>query len=85
MDRLTERYRFFQVERFAGLAGKMKEELPSYLAAIAMIKPLNERVDEDNKDTFDFAAWWSVQQGDLRAWADALCVVGAPRSEPLAS
>ena len=76
VDRLAERYRFFDLVRFAGLAAKMKEELPSYLAAVAMIKPLNERLDEDDKDTFDIEAWWrSVHLGDLRAWADALCAV----------
>ena len=75
VDRLAERQRFFELERFAGLADKMKEELPSYLAAVAMIKPLNERLDEDDKDTFDNEAWWSAHLGDLRAWADALCAV----------
>jgi len=75
VDRLAERYRFFDLVRFARLADKMKEELPSYLAAVAMIRPLNERLDEDDKDTFDIEAWWSVHLGDLRAWADALCAV----------
>ena len=39
VDRIAGRCRFFLAERFAGLADKMKEELPSYLAAVAMIKP----------------------------------------------
>jgi hypothetical protein len=72
VDHIVEKYRFFNLPRFAGLVNKMKEELPSYLAAVAMIKPLHERLDKDGKGTFDIEAWWNVQQSDLRAWAEVL-------------
>ena len=53
----------------------MKEELPAYRAAVAMIKPLEEREDAKGNDTFDMEAWWKSQRGDLRAWALVLRAV----------
>jgi hypothetical protein len=41
----ASRYRFFGLPHFTGLPVKMKEELPAYRAAVAMIKPLEERED----------------------------------------
>lgn len=75
VDRLVSRYRFFCLPRFAGLPVKMKEELPSYRAAVAMIKPLEERKNAEGNDAFDMEAWWKSQRGDLRAWASALRAV----------
>ena len=37
VDRLISRYRIFGLLRFSGLPAKMKEELPAYRAAVAMI------------------------------------------------
>jgi hypothetical protein len=37
VDPLVSRYRFFGLPRFTGLPAKMKEELPAYRAAVAMI------------------------------------------------
>ena len=75
VDRLVSRYRFFGLPRFTGLPAKMKEELPAYRAAVAMIKPLEEREDAKGNDTFDMEAWWKSQRGDLRAWASVLRAV----------
>jgi hypothetical protein len=58
-----------------GLQAKMKEELPAYRAAVAMIKPLEEREDAEGYDTFDMEAWWNSQRGDLRALASVLRAV----------
>jgi hypothetical protein len=58
-----------------GLQAKMKEELPAYRAAVAMIKPLEEREDAEGNDTFDMEAWWKSQRGDLRALASVLRAV----------
>ena len=43
VDRLISRYRFFGLSRLTGLPAKMKEELPAYREAVAMIKPLEKR------------------------------------------
>ena len=75
VDRLVSCYRFFRLPRFTGLPTKMKEELPAYRAAVAMIKPLEEREDAKGNDTFDMEAWWKSQRGDLRAWASVLRAV----------
>ena len=56
VDRLVSRYRFFGLPRFTGLPAKMKEELPAYRAAVAMIKSLEEREDTEGSDTFDMEA-----------------------------
>jgi hypothetical protein len=74
-DRLVSRYRFFCLPRFTGLPAKMKEELPAYRAAVAMIKPLEEREDAEGNDTFDAKAWSKSQRVDLRPWASALRAV----------
>jgi hypothetical protein len=74
-DCLISRYRFFGLPRFTGLPAKMKEELPAYRAAVAMIKPLEERENAEGNGTFDMEAWWKSQRSDLRAWASALRAV----------
>jgi hypothetical protein len=53
----------------------MKEELPAYRAAVAMIKPLEEREEAEDNGTFDVEAWWKSQWGDLRTWASVLRAV----------
>ena len=53
VDRRISRSRFFGLPCFTGLPAKMKEELPAYRAAVAMIKPLEEREDAEGNDTFD--------------------------------
>ena len=75
VDRLISRYRIFGLPRFSGLPAKMKEELPAYRAAVAMIKPLEEREIAEGNGTFDIGAWWKSQRGDLRAWASVLRTV----------
>ena len=69
------RYRFFGLPRFTGLPAKMKGELPAYRAAVAMIKPLEEREDAEGNGTIDVEAWWKSQWGDLRTWASVLRAV----------
>ena len=75
VDHLASRYRFFGLPRFTGLPTKMKEELPAYRAAVAMIKPLEERENAEGNCTFDVEAWWKNQRGDLRTWASLLRAV----------
>jgi hypothetical protein len=65
--RLISRYRFFVLPRFTGLPAKIKEELPAYHAAVAMIKPLEERENAEGNGTFDMEALWKSQRSDLRA------------------
>ena len=60
VDRLVSRYRFFGLSLFTGLPAKMKEELPAYRAAVAMIKSLEEREDAEGSDTFDMEARWKI-------------------------
>jgi hypothetical protein len=47
---------FLGFPRFTGLPAKMKEELPAYRAAVAMIKPLEEREDAEGNGPFDVDA-----------------------------
>jgi hypothetical protein len=75
VDRLISRYRIFGLPRFSGLPAKMKEELPAYRAAVAMIKPLEERENVEGNDIFDMEAWWKSKRSDLRAWASVLRAV----------
>jgi hypothetical protein len=84
VDHLVSRYRFFGLPRFTWLPAKMKEELPAYRAAVATIKPLEERGDAEGNETSDVRAWWKSQRGDLRAWASVLRAVlcHAPNSCP---
>ena len=62
VDELVEAYRFFKLERFAGLPEKMKAELPAYSAEVAEI-PAGD---------FDIEAWWRVKQAQFPALSTAL-------------
>ena len=62
VDELIEAYRFFKLDRFAGLPDKMKAELPAYSAAVAEI-PAGD---------FDIEAWWRVKQAQFPALSTAL-------------
>jgi hypothetical protein len=57
VDSPVSRYRFFGLPRFTGLPAKMKGGLPTYRAAVAMIKPLEEREDAEANGTFNVEAW----------------------------
>ena len=84
VDHLVSRYRLFGLSLFTGLPAKMKEELPAFRAAVAMIKSLEERKDAEGSDTFDMEARWKIRRGDLRAWASLLGAVlcHVPNSYP---
>jgi hypothetical protein len=63
VDRLVSGYRFFGLPRFTGVPAKIKEELPAYRAAVAMIKPLEKREYAEGNGTLDMEAWWKSQRG----------------------
>jgi hypothetical protein len=73
VDRLVSGYRFFVVPRFTGLPAKMREELPAYRAAAALINSLEEQEDAEGNGTFDSGV--TCARGPpccARCWASVL-------------
>jgi len=93
VDRLVSRYRFFVLPRFTGC--QMKNELPAYRAAVAMIKSLEEREDSEGNGTFCKPSTWkcggkfsgvTCARGPLCCSpCSAMCRTLAPRSARLVS
>ena len=73
VDHLISSYRLFGLPRFSGLPAKTKEELPAYRAAVAMMKPLEERGGK--------VSGVNCARGPLcYAPCCAMCLARAPRS-----
>ena len=62
----------------------MKDELHLHKACIAQIRPIEERLDEDGKGTFNIQSWWRESKVALPAWSKTLRAVlcHAPNSAP---
>ena len=84
VDTLVSKYNLFKLPCFKDADVDMKKEIAEYKAAVAEIKPLAERRDEDGKDTFDIEAWWCGNEARLPAWSKVLRAVlcHVPNSAP---
>ena len=69
VDEFNRCFRMTRHFKLKPLLFKMKDELIKYMHLVSEIKDLVDRKDEDDRDTWDPAKWWSNAKTVIPSWA----------------